>query len=325
MAISGPASYVSTTQMFITHWAACDTELGLGNHVAVTGGVVQAGLQALLNDLSDRRTELQSDLTDEELAREDVEGRKTELLVRINQLNDRVRGVFAGSKFERALKLVPSSNDAQSKFTDPLDGTARLWFRLNADPATAAAVTLQGAFTQAQFVADIAALKAAYTTWTAAGVDAKITLEARDDIQDAIYAILKDYRNAMPSHFVTGNALIDSLPQLTPAPGSTPDAVTATFAWDEVQQKVKITFSLSAAADLFEYEIRFCAGPNYSTHLESVIGSVTAGSAREFFTDVGLANPGNIASFKVYVITTTGNEKGSNTLLVTRPMVVVPA
>jgi len=56
-----------------------------------------------------------------------------------------------------------------------------------------------------------------------------------------------------------------------------------------------------------------------------VIGNVTGGGALEFFTDSGLAAAGNVASFKVYVITTTHNEKGSNAVSVTRPMVVVPA
>ena len=54
-------------------------------------------------------------------------------------------------------------------------------------------------------------------------------------------------------------------------------------------------------------------------HHRPVIGNTDSSAAREFFTDAGLAAVGDTATFKVYVITTTGNEKGSNTLVVTRP------
>jgi len=73
MPISGPASFVSTTESFLTQWAACDTALGAGNEIVVSGGVARAGLQTLLNNLSAKRTEVQADLADEEIAREDVE------------------------------------------------------------------------------------------------------------------------------------------------------------------------------------------------------------------------------------------------------------
>lgn len=320
MPISGPTSYVSTTGSFLAHWLACDTALGAGNEIGLTGGVARAGLQTLLNNLNTKRTDVQSDLADEEIAREDVELQKTALHLRINQFNERVRGVLSGTKWERALPLVPTISESQSKFTDPLERAARVWLRINTDPATLAPLVLQGGFTQAMFVAAITALKTAYTTWTAAGADAKISLEERNDIQDLIYPVLKDYRNAMPTYFTKGHALIDSLPDLTPAPGSTPAGVTINVVWDPVLLMAKITWSLSSAADLFQYEIRFCAGPNYDTDTENVIGNVSPTDPREFLTLAGLAAAGNVASFKVYVITTTGNEKGSNAVAVTRPV-----
>jgi len=319
MPISGPTSYVSTTESFLAHWLASDTSLGAGNEIVVSGGVVRGGLQTLLNTLGTKRTEVQSDLIDEEVARETVELQKVALHLRINQFNERIRGAFAGSKWVRSLPLVPTITESQSKFTDPLEQMAALWLKINADPATPAAVVLQGGFTQAMFVAAIAALKTVYTSLTVAGINAKISLEERNDIQDAIYAVLKDYRSAMPTHFVKGHALIESLPDLTPAPGSTPDAVTLNGSWIVVSLMAKLLWTLSTHANLLRYEIRFCAGPNYSTDNESVIGSVLPGALLEFLTDAGLTAPGNVASFKVYVITTTGNEKGSNTVVISRP------
>lgn len=319
MPISGPTSYMSTTEFFLAHWLACDTSLGAGNEIRVTGGVGRLALQALLANLGLKRTEVQSDLIDQEIAREEVEMGKAALLLRINQFNERIRGAFSGSKWIKVLPLVPNISDAQSKFTDPLELAAALWLRINNDDPMLPPVTLQGGYPQATFVADIAALKTAYTTLNAAVVDAKISLEGRNDLQDQIYPVLKDYRSAMPTHFTKGHALIDSLPDLTPAPGSTPDAVTVNGTW--VSPVARLTWTTSNHANLLRYEIRFCAGPDYSTDNESVVGSVLPADPLEFLTDAGLALPNNVASFKVYVVTTTGNEKGSNTVVITRPAV----
>jgi hypothetical protein len=42
-------------------------------------------------------------------------------------------------------------------------------------------------------------------------------------------------------------------------------------------------------------------------------------AAREFLTTQGLGAPGAVSVFRVYVVTATGNEKGSNTAQITRP------
>lgn len=50
-----------------------------------------------------------------------------------------------------------------------------------------------------------------------------------------------------------------------------------------------------------------------------MVGRLAPTAPCEFLTDSGLTAPGNVASFKVYVLTATGNEKGSNTVVITRP------
>ena len=51
---------------------------------------------------------------------------------------------------------------------------------------------------------------------------------------------------------------------------------------------------------------------------ESVVAEVDE-SLLTYATNVGLAAPGSVALFRVYVVLTTGNEKGSATVKVTRP------
>jgi hypothetical protein len=66
------------------------------------------------------------------------------------------------------------------------------------------------------------------------------------------------------------------------------------------------------------YSILTAPGPTYRATAESVVGTVAAGT-EEFSTNEGLAAPGATALYKVYVVLTTLNERGSNTVSVTRP------
>ena len=318
MPISGPTSYLPTTDEFLAHWLAANTSLGAGNEILLPGAVARAGLQTKRTALETKRADVQGKLNLQEIARGDIDHLKADLLLRANQFKDKVLALYPGSKWERALPSMPGIGDAQSRFTDPLDDCSSLWALINAD-ATIPDITLLGAYTQTLFATDVAALKTAYVTSTAAGTVVTITLEERNDIQDEIYDILKNYRVALPTYFAKTHALVESLPLLTPVPGSTPDAVTVNGSWIVASLMAKLLWSLSTNANLLRYEIRFCAGPNYSTDNESVIGTVLAGDPREFLTDAGLTTPGSKSSFKVYVVTTTGNEKGSNTLVITRP------
>ena len=319
MPISGPASYLATTDEFLGHWEAADTTLGAGNELKLKDGSGRAVLVTKKDSLVAKRATVQVRLNQQEVARGDIEIRKEALLLRINQFNDKVRFLLGGTKWERALAQVPTQGDGQGNFTVPLDDAAALWLMINDDPAIAD-IILMGAYTQAMFVADVAALNAAYTTYTTAGVKLSVAIEDRNDVQDVIYEMLKQYRQAVPTYFAKGSALLDSLPALSPVPGSTPDAVTANGSWIVASLMAKLLWTLSTHANLLRYEIRFCAGPNYSSENESVIGTVLPADPREFLTDAGLTTPGSKSSFKVYVITSTGNEKGSNTVTVTRPV-----
>lgn len=320
MPITGPSSYVSTIEEFEQHWLSADTALGPGNEIVLPNGTNRAGLIALKNALIAKRSDLQARLNDKEVARGDMELKKAALLDRLVQFNDKIRAFFPGSKWVPALPNVPGPAEAQSKITDPLEDAANLWLQINADPLTAAPVTLLGGYTQAAFAADIAALKAAYATLNAAETKLKVTREERNDIQDEIYAVLKSYRQVLPTFFAKTHALVESLPRLTPLPGATPAAVTAEAVWDATLEQARITWTASSDPDLFQYEVRFSPGPVYSTDDETVIGNIPPGGPLELLTAAGLDSPGSVAGYRVYVMLTTGNENGSNTVVVTRPL-----
>lgn len=319
MPISGPSSYIPVLDEFLAHWGFADASLGAGNAIVLPIGVTRSALLAKKVALVAKREELQAKLNLQETARGEIEILKITLLERVHQFTDKVRAYLPDSKWIAALPYLPSYSDGQGNFLEPLDDAATLWTQLNGDPTTVAAFTLLSAYTQAMFVADITALKTAYATLNAADVAATVVRSERNNLQDEIYPLLKSYRVVLPTEFSRGHALIQSLPRLTPLPGSTPAEVSITVVWDSALQQARITWTASTSNDLDHYDVRFCPGANYLTDDESIVTSVESDGNRTILTNAGLTNLGATASFKVYVVTTTGNEKGSTAVSVTRP------
>ena len=127
-----------------------------------------------------------------------------------------------------------------------------------------------------------------------------------------------EYRTAIDLEYGAGHPFHDTMPSLTPSPGSTPDPVTAQGVWDEATGEAILTWDASTNPNLSSYSIRVTPGSTYDSASATVAGSVPAGT-EEFRTIESLTNPGDTASFKVYVILSTGNTVGSNTVVVTRP------
>jgi len=80
-----------------------------------------------------------------------------------------------------------------------------------------------------------------------------------------------------------------------------------------------LTWTESSDPDLADYELRMSPGATYDSGNATVIDSLVAGTPLlEVRTTEGLANPGDVASFKVFVQLITGSEAGSNTVTITR-------
>ncbi len=321
MPITGPNSYVPTIDLFIPHWVAVDAALGVGGPLVIPGGGTVATLTGYRDSLMGFASSLESKLNDVEVARGFIELIKASLHERINEFNRKVRGFLSHTPYAAGLSQVPQLAMSQGLFLQPFDDMSSLWLKINAAtiPGFTGPLTLLGGYPVATFITELASLKTAYTTWLAAIQETDIERQRRNDVQVLAYAMLRDYRAAVEGTFAATNALVESLPRLSPEPGSTPDPVTANSTWEAALLQGKITFSASSDPHLAHYELRFCAGPVYASDTESVIGSLTPGEPREFLTNAGLTAPGSTASFKVYVILTTGNEKGSNTVTITRP------
>lgn len=317
MPISGPSSFVPTTEEFLSHYALVNQALGVGNELVLPTGTDEAGLTAKKDSLVAKRAEQQSKVNDKETARADLELQKAALIERLGQFNARVRAILAGTKWVAALPDVPSIRNGQSRILVPMDDGNDLWQQINADPGTGQPVTLVGGYDQASFATDLAALKAAYTALNAAEMAVRVVIGERKEIEDDIYADLLSYRKVVPTLFTKDDPLVASIPRLTPAPGGTPEAVILSGQWDAAQMAASLSWSASDDPELKHYELRMTIGPDYDTENDTTVSVIPAGTT-ETETVAGLASPGDIASFKVYVVVMTGNESGSNTVTITR-------
>lgn len=321
MPISGAGSYVPTMNLFLPHWADVNTALGASGPLVLPDGTTVAGLATLRDQLETIAASLQGKLNDAQLASADVAQKKLALMGRLAEFNRKIRGFLSHTIYAAALPDVPTASSAPGIILDAVDDMASLWSKINAAtiPGFTGPLTLLNAYPIATFNTDLATLKTTYASLQGANQDLDLERKLRLAAQEKAYNAVRDYRKAVGGLFAETDPLVLTLPKLSPEPGATPDAVTANIAWDATLQKARITWTASTDPNLSHYEIRFCAGPNYSTDDESTLGTVTPSEPREFLTDTGLATPGDTASFKVYVVLTTGNEKGSNTVTITRP------
>lgn len=321
MPIEGPASFLPTTDEFLAHWGLVNTALAPGSLV-LPAGTTRANLDTHRTALGGLHSAVQAAINDVEMARADLDDRKAALHTRLNQFNDKARSYLGTTTLARALPKVPTISEGQGAWLPVFDDVENLWTRANALAPVGGftpPLLLLGGYTLANFSADLGLLRTAYKTMSAREVDLRVKRGERGDLEKVIYPILKSYREAMPTFFAPEHSLVVSLPRLTPEAGSTPDAVSVTGVWDAGTAQGKLTWTASAEAALDHYEVRWSPGSTYSADDESVLGSVDPEAAREFFTAQGLGAPGAVSVFRVYVVTTTGNEKGSNTAQITRP------
>ena len=110
-----------------------------------------------------------------------------------------------------------------------------------------------------------------------------------------------------------------TLPRLSPEPGSTPDAVTASSVF-EAPDKSKVVHSAVTQPGIKKVQLRGHVGTKWDEELAVTIAEHAPEAAPEFITPFGLTQPGASVVMKVYVINETDNEAGSNAVVTTRPV-----
>jgi len=322
MPITGAASYIPTINEFLAHWEAANTALAGGGPLVLPGGVTRANLVTHRDSLQTKQAEIEAQVNAAEIARGDLMARKEDVYLRASQFNDKVRALLGATAYARALPLLPPPQGGQGTFVPPMDDVATLWVKVNAAaniPGFTPPLQLLGGYALSDFNTALAGLKAQFEATSREEYYVTLKIAERNALQEVIYPLLKSYRQVAPTYFAASDPLVVALPRLSPEPGSTPDGVLANGVWNAPTTQGKLTWDASTAPDLAEYEVRWSPGTTYDADNEVVLGNVAPVDAREFFTTQGLLASGDVSVFKVYVKTSTGNERGSNTVKITRP------
>lgn len=316
-----PRRYIQKADEFLAHWPLVN--VALGTPLILTGNYTVASLTTDRGQLLTNINALVAAQNLGESAITDRDAKRANLRERIRQFNAVVRGFFPNSIYANQLPKVPQMNDPMGVWIVAMEEVANTWSQINAiTPVPVGApipLLLTGGYTRATFVIDQTAMIAAFTAIETHQTSVETAILVRDQLWFAMWERFKQYRQAVTGRFAVGAPLLDSLPTITPPAGHTPDGVNIAGAWDATLVKGVITFTASTDPDLYQYELRACFGNRYDTDTEQVIGNLPAGApVLRFETDQGLVAPGSRVFYKVYVILTTLNEKGSRSVSITR-------
>lgn len=335
MALSSNSAFIPTANEFLGHWTLVDAALPPAAPFVlpeepgvIPPGFNRSGLVGLRDVLQSNLDSVQDKLNDLQIASGSIALLKAKVYKRLMLFVDVVDGFYVNTEFFPARPEPSGIGAGEEKFVDPLRDMKSLWTKLNAAPAPAGLtlpLTLNEGtaetplpVTLAQFIDSLNQLKTAYETRASAEQTLKLARGRRDRTMQNIRAVLVSYRAAV-AHRIAGNqALLEAVPRVSPEPGHTPNAVTATAVF-QAPDTAKVSHAQSDDVDFKEYQLRGAAGPDGDTEDAIVLATHTAQAPADFFTQLGLGSPGGAVSLWVYVITNDGNERGSTRMVVERP------
>lgn len=325
MPITTNGSYIPCCDEFLAHWLQCNNALVSGGVVAKAPGrdaVTQAQFDSMRSALLEQQSLVQSKMNDQEIARGEIELLKVAMLGRFGQFVELMDAFYQDTKFYVARPMSPRISEGQSNFVTPMLDAASLWLKMNngtPPDGVSLPLVLGDGTTQSVFSDSITVLQQAYRAEKAAEQDVDLEREARNRMQVAIYDTLKAYRLAVPPKMVMHPDLVATLPKLTPDDGHTPVPVTAEGNF-VAPSSSHVTHSASSEALLSHYELEGCIGEEFLAEDAVFLGRHEPDEPNEFTVQFGLSQPGLKVSYKVYVVLTTGNRAGSDTVVVQRPV-----
>lgn len=305
-------------QEFINHWTAVNATLG-DTPLILRGGYTVANLTtdriAILNAIN---VIISADIA-AQTASGNLSALRLAIRPRIIQFRKWVSGYLPGTGYANAMPATPALSSVESRFIDPFQDMQTLWTTINAD-ATLTGVPLPliltGDYLAATFTTDLTNLRAAFVTAKNASEAAQLARRNRDVLLRPAELRLKQYREVIQGRFA-GTAFEQSLPALSPPPGATPDPVEATGEWVGAQNQAVFQWAASPNPNLAHYSLRYCVGTQYRVSNETVAADIPK-TQTTFATVTGLPVADTKAIYRVYVVLTTDNERGSNDVPITR-------
>jgi hypothetical protein len=319
MALSGVGTYLPTLKEFLIHWNSMN--VAIGERVPLAGGF---GIQDLETVRQELATAIQT-VNQCDAAREEAQKKKDALLTslrdRVKQFRASIASQLPDSSYRKKAPTLPTFTAAGKLQLDALCELVSQWEQLNADTSLApwrGPVRLAGGYTVDQAQAEIASLRNAYSVYNAALEDASKVRVKRAELMKSVATRLRQYRQAAVANLPSGHPLFHTLPAVAPIPNATgPVSVELTADWDDIRHAAVLTWTAAEGGDHERFEVRYHPGPRYRDAEEQLVGSVLKG-VLSVMTDYGLSAPNSMAWFKVYNISTSGDEQGSNPVKIVR-------
>ena len=321
MAIEEIDDYPQEMEVFELHWGSVNAALGgaPATDFILAGDFTVADFTTLKGQVVAALTNQEGLANNTDFARSDRDQWRSQVRQRLILFSDSVRKVLKDSRYVRALPDTPAERAESQKQLDALDDAAHIWGQINTDqPAEIApALILRGNYTLAQFQTDVTTMRTRFDAVKAGERAEQDGRGTRDELLDAAYQRMIQYRERLPLVLEPDDPLLASMPKLTPAPGSTPDAVVLSGYWDEGMMQAVLSWTASSDQNLQVYEIRGCIGATYDEATSQFLANYQPGVLGTP-TLFGLVDPGDTVTFKVFVHLTTGNKAGSNPVTMTR-------
>ena len=322
MPLESPVSYSPTLREFLIHWKS--VEVGTGGAFDLPEGGLAVG-ESLHAELEQAVESVRARVMDLNIAREGVKEGRTAVRESLEWFHAVVRAYWADTLWVDLLPKLPLPGAALDKYLWPCREGLRIWAALEAEPAPAGApvpalIGPEGTMGRAEYAAEVEALRTGGLALETAEFSLAVARARRNAVMLRVRAMLISYTRVISARLAADDALMATMPRLWPLPGHTPDPVKASGEWLPETGKARISWTPSKDEQLDHYQIRVCAGPDHRRDDEAVLANIPAEAECAVETAELLGKPGAVATYRVYVILKTGNERASNVVTVERPV-----
>ncbi|WP_395138882.1 hypothetical protein [Armatimonas sp.] len=319
MPITTISGFQITLANVATHWARVDDDLASAA-LELKGGYTLAKLTADQTAVAALIQKVDSSVLILATLASKRDQLKEKLRPRLTQFRGAVKSALDGTPYAKTLPTLPLATADMAGTLKPFTEMETLWERINTDEGDDAIVgglRLARGYDLASFKTELAMLQSVYKQISLLEQTLAVDRRTRDTLRSEIVTRLRQYKNAVIARYDTDHPLLATVPGLYPTGGSTPDGVTLSGHWSRDLTCAQLAWTASNNDQLDHYSIRAAPLPAYSTRNEAVVAMVSPGTLT-WHGELGLTEVGEGVVLKVYVVTKTGNEKGSNVVKVVR-------
>ena len=322
MPISDIDSYVLTGKEFKRHWTevnalhidAAGTELSLPDEYSVenlerdvlslqTSISVVSGLEKAVGMAINDRNSLKKNLRD-----------------RVKEFRQAVGLLLKKTGYEAALPATPAETSSEQKYLKAFDDMASLWARIDLETGAKSfspPLVLRNDFALSAFKEDVATLRQLYKVVNVADSNLKYGRKCRDILLEPMRERFVEYRKAVNVTFGDSHPLFKSLPRVYPKSEMTGAPVVLTGSFINPPGEVHLTWTECSHPNVDHYSIRYSPGETYNPEIALQTGKLPVGVSSHK-TDAGVHAPGDVASFKLFVVLTTNHEIESNAITISK-------